>query len=320
MSRPLPRTVPAAALLALALAACGAPSSQDTPPASEEAPVAIATTTQLGSVLGEIAACAGATSTTLMGPGDDPHTFAASSAQVAEMTRTGLVVTSGLGLEEGLESAIAGAEQDGATVLEIAPLVDPIEFGEEPLEEGESHDDHEHGDEDPHFWFDVARMATAAQLMGDALAAETGNEVFRDCGAEVREDLLGVDAQVREILAAVPDDRRVLVTDHQSFGYFAEAYDFEIAGVVIPGGSTDAEPSSVELAALVEVVRETGTPALFSNTALMSSLVDAVAAEVGGGVTVVPLYVGSVGPEGSGAETYAGMMVTNSTLIAEALS
>ena len=196
MSRPLPRTVPAAALLALALAACGAPSSEDTAPASGDAPVAIATTTQLGSVLGEITACAGATSTTLMGPGDDPHTFAASSAQVAEMTRAGLVVTSGLGLEEGLETAIAGAEQDGATVLEIAPLVDPIEFGEEPLEEGESHDDHEHGDEDPHFWFDVARMATAAELMGDALATETGNEAFRDCGAEVREDLMEVDAQV----------------------------------------------------------------------------------------------------------------------------
>jgi zinc/manganese transport system substrate-binding protein len=316
---------------ALALAACGAPAPDGaTTPAATPAnsaagtpegpTVAIATTTQLGSVLGEITACAGATSTTLMGPGDDPHTFAASSAQVAEMTRAGLVVTSGLGLEEGLETAIAGAEQDGATVLEIAPLVDPIEFGEEPLEEGESHDDHEHGDEDPHFWFDVARMAAAAELMGDALATETGNETFRDCGAAVREDLLEVDAEVREILAAVPEDRRVLVTDHQSFGYFAEAYGFEIAGVVIPGGSTDAEPSSVELAALVDVIRETGTPALFSNTAVMSSLVDAVAAEVGGGVTVVPLYVGSVGPEGSGAETYAGMMVTNATLIAEALS
>ncbi len=88
--------------------------------------------------------------------------------------------------------------------------------------------------------------------------------------------------------------------------------------MVIPGGSTDAEPSSEELAALVEVIRETGTPALFSNTAVMSSLVDAVAAEVGE-VAVVPLHVGSVGPEGSGAETYAAMMVTNATLIADAL-
>lgn len=313
MSRPLPRTVRGAAVgaLILGVAACGGP-------AAEDSPVAIATTTQLGSVLGDITTCAGASSSTLMGPGDDPHTFSASSAEVAAMTRTGLVVMNGLGLEEGLASAIAGAEEDGAAVLAVAPLVDPIGFGEEPLEEGESHDEHEHGDEDPHFWLDVTRMASAAALIGDALAAETGNPDFRVCGEEVRDSLLETDAEVREILAGVPEDRRILVTDHASFGYFAESYGFEVAGVVIPGGSTDAEPSSEELAALVEVIRETGTPALFSNTAVMSSLVDAVAAEVGE-VAVVPLHVGSVGPEGSGAETYAAMMVTNATLIADAL-
>lgn len=313
MSRPLPRTVrgAAASALILGVAACGGP-------AAEDSPVAIATTTQLGSVLGDITTCAGASSSTLMGPGDDPHTFSASSAEVAAMTRTGLVVMNGLGLEEGLASAIAGAEEDGAAVLAVAPLVDPIGFGEEPLEEGESHDEHEHGDEDPHFWLDVTRMAAAAALIGDALAAETGNPDFRVCGEEVRDSLLETDAEVREILAGVPEDRRILVTDHASFGYFAESYGFEVAGVVIPGGSTDAEPSSEELAALVEVIRETGTPALFSNTAVMSSLVDAVAAEVGE-VAVVPLHVGSVGPEGSGAETYAAMMVTNATLIADAL-
>ncbi|MGM0386433.1 MAG: metal ABC transporter substrate-binding protein, partial [Actinomycetota bacterium] len=181
MSSSLPRPVPTAALAvaALVLAACGAPSSDGSPASGEEAPVAIATTTQLGTVLEDITACAGAESTTLMGPGVDPHTFSASSAEVAEMTRTGLVVMNGLGLEQGLATAIAGAEQDGATVLAIAPLVDPIEFGEEPLEEGETHDDHEHAEEDPHFWFDVARMAAAAELIGDALATETGDEAFR---------------------------------------------------------------------------------------------------------------------------------------------
>lgn len=314
MSRPFPRAALTAAATAavLATAACGGPSDDGV------APVAVATTTQLGSVVGEIAACAGATSTTLMGPGDDPHTFAASSAEVAGMTRAGLVVVNGLGLEEGLGSAIEGARTDGATILEIATLVDPIEFGEAPLEDGESHDDHAHGDEDPHFWLDVARMAAAAELIGEALVDSTGDESFRACGIEVRDSLLETDARVREILSVIPDERRVLVTDHASFGYFAESYGFEIAGVVVPGGSTDAEPSSEDLVALVDVIRDAGTPALFSNTAVSSSLVDAVAAEVGE-VTVVPLYVGSVGPDGSGAETYAGMMVTNATLIADAL-
>ena len=82
------RTVPFALLAAstLALAACAGS-------ATDDAPVAIATTTPLGSVVGDIAACAGGTSETLMGPGDDPHTFSASSAQVAAMTRADLVIT-----------------------------------------------------------------------------------------------------------------------------------------------------------------------------------------------------------------------------------
>jgi len=279
--------------------------------------VAVATTTPLGSVLSDIATCAGGRSSTLMGPGDDPHTFSASSAEVAGMAEAGLVFANGLGLEEGLSSALAGAAADGATGVEIAPLGDPIGFAEDPHgDEGEHADE---SGEDPHFWLDVARMARAAEVMGGVLADETGDDAYRACGETVRDALLETDAEVREILAAVPDARRVLVTDHHSFGYFALAYDFRVAGVVIPGGSTDAEPSSAELAALVEVIRETGTPAIFSNTAAASSLVDAVAAEAGTDVTVVPLYVGSVGPEGSGAETYSGMMVTNATLIADAL-
>lgn len=281
--------------------------------------VALATTTPLGSVLGDVAGCAGATSATLMGPGDDPHTFSPSSAQVAEMTRSGIVFTNGLGLEEGLATAIASAAADGATVVEIAPLVDPIGFREDPLAEGETHEGHEHGDEDPHFWLDVARMARAAEVMGATLADKTGDEAFRTCGAEVRDTLLETDAEVRGILAAVPAERRVLITDHESFGYFAEAYDFRVAGVVVPGGSTDAEPSSADLAALVATIRETGVTAIFSNTADSSALVDTVAAEAGATVEVVPLFEGSVGPDGSGAETYADMMVTNATLIADAL-
>lgn len=310
-----PRSASLAALaVILTTAACGTP-SEETPP------VAVATTTQLGSVLGEITECAGATSSTLMGPGVDPHTFAASSAEVAAMTEAGLVVTNGLNLEEGLTSSIAGAKADGATVLEIAPLVKPLAFApltDSHAEAAHTEDEHAHGGQDPHFWMDVARMAQAAIIMGDALAAETGDEAFRECGVTVHDSLLQTDAQVREILAEVPEERRILITDHASFGYFAQSYGFDVAGVVVPGGSTAAEPSSEELASLVRTIRATGVPALFSNTAVSSTLIEAVAAEVGD-ITVVPLYVGSVGPEGSGAETYATMMLANAQLIADAL-
>lgn len=98
-------------------------------------------------------------------------------------------------------------------------------------------------------------MALAAEVIGEEFAARTGDDTYRGCGEQVAEALLKANQQVRDILAEVPDDRRVLVTDHHAFGYFAAAYDFEIAGVVVPGGSTEAGPSWQELAALTEVMR-----------------------------------------------------------------
>jgi zinc/manganese transport system substrate-binding protein len=135
----------------------------------------------------------------------------------------------------------------------------------------------------------------------------------------VAASLTELDGQVREILDTVPDDRRVLITDHDAFGYLAAAYGFEIAGVVIPGGSTMAETSSQELAALVDVVDDEGVDAVFSNATLSSGLVDALTREVGSSVEVVELFVDSLGPEGSGADTYSGMMLTNAERIAAAL-
>ncbi|WP_289018925.1 metal ABC transporter substrate-binding protein [uncultured Ornithinimicrobium sp.] len=323
------------AAVSLVVAGCGTPSADAPDGASgtggtgTSAPVAVSTTTPLGSVVQDVVTCNGGTASTLMAPGDDPHTFAPSSAQLAQLTQAELVVAIGLGLEEGLGAAIENARSDGARVLELAPLLDPLPFDgttgpaedDHEGEEDEHADDdgHAHDGDDPHVWLDASRMATAAELVGEDLATVTGDDGYAGCGTQVAAELRDVHEQVVEILAAVPEERRVLVTDHQSFGYFAQAYDFDLLGVVVPGGSTDAEPSSQELAELVEVVRDAGVPAVFSNTAVSSSLVEAVAAEAGGEVQVVELYVGSVGPEGSGATTYADLMLTDARLIADAL-
>lgn len=347
-------------LAVTALAVAGCSPANDTPAdgtrnteAESGELVAIATTTPIGSVASEIAECAGATATSVMGPGDDPHTFQPSSAEVAELTRAPLVIANGFDLEEGLLSAIQAAESDGAHVLELAPALDPLPFGahddhgheddDHADDHGHAHDDdhddhahedddhahdgdeddahgHSHGEFDPHFWLDASRMAEAAELIGAELAEVTGDETFATCGTQVHDELLDLDASITETLSAIPDDSRILVTDHEAFGYFAARYDFEIAGVVVPGGSTDAEPSSADLAALVGVIEDEGVSAIFSNTSASPRLVEAVAAEVGRDIAVVPLFVESTGPEGSGAETYTGMMTHNATAIAEALS
>lgn len=329
---------------AVLLASCSSPTGGVTT-AEGMAPTAggtgvhvVATTTVLGDVVGRVAACGGGTIETLMPVGADPHDYSPSSSAVRSLVEADLVVANGLGLEEGLSSALASAEQDGAVVLEIAPLVDPIPFGggahaddhgdddhagddhgHEDDDHADDADGHDHGSDDPHVWLDVARMVDAAALVGVELATITGDPAFEECGATVADELSAVDAEVREVLGAVPAGDRRLVTDHDAFGYFADSYDFEVVGVVIPGGSTLADTSSAALAALADTVRTTGTPAIFANIEAPSALVDALAAEVGH-VAVVPLHVGSLGPQGSDAEDYASMMLTNARLIAGALA
>jgi zinc/manganese transport system substrate-binding protein len=291
----------------------------------------VVTTTILGSVVGDILTCAvgsDASMTVVMPIGADPHDFQPSSEQVAAMSTAELVVANGLFLEEGLVSVLENLETDGVNVLHIADLVDPLPFAEAGGDNHADHDDHadeladehEHGDFDPHFWFDMERMALAAELIGSELAIATGVGDYEECGASVAADIRSAEADVIATLQAIPEGSRILVTDHDAFGYFADRYDFEVAGVVIPGGSTLSDPSSRELAELVKVIQRENVPAIFANTATGSDVVESLAAEVGRDITVIPLFVGSLGGPGSGAEDYISMMALNASLIADALT
>ena len=339
--RSFSRSLLACSAAALALAGCSLTDDvtpSGTTPAAETVPgelVAMTTTTPLGSIVAQIAECGGGTAQTIMGIGDDPHSFQPSSEQVAAMVNAPLVVASGLGLEESLLSALESAEADGAHVLEIGPLIDPLTFTETGGSGDHDHDgdghadhavddhddaDHTDGDLDPHWWLDSSRMATAASIIGDELAEQTGNADFAACGAQIEQELRALDQEIEGLLAAVPAENRMLVTDHRAFGYFASRYDFEMVGSVIPGVSTDAEASSSDLAELIHTIEELRVPAIFANVASANTLATAVADEVGFDVQVVSLFTESLGPEGSGATSYQDMMRTNATLIADALA
>ena len=240
------------------------------------------------------------------------------------MVRSGLVFANGLGLEGGMESALANAQQDGAEVVEVAPELDPLPFGagahdDHEGETAEEHAGHDHGSLDPHVWMDVARMADAAALMGQSLAEHTGEQRYAECGRTVQQELDATDAEIQRILAEVPEDRRTLVADHDAYGYFADAYGFEVSGVVIPGGSTDAEPSSQELADLARGMREDGVDAIVTSVASQNALVETVAGEAGD-VAVVELYESGVGPAGTPEADYAEAMLHNARTLADALT
>jgi zinc/manganese transport system substrate-binding protein len=178
------------------------------------------------------------------------------------------------------------------------------------------------GRADPHFWLDPVRMASAVTLIGDALAdlEPQSAEAMRTKAAGYRDAVLAVHETISERLAAVPADRRLVVTDHDSLGYFADRYGLAIAGVVIPGGSTLAEPSAGDLAELITMISETGVRAIFADTTQPADIAEAIARESEHDVAVVPLYTGSLGEEGSGAETYLSMMLLDAERIASALA
>ncbi len=298
----------------LLLTGCSAPAGDP-----DEAVSVVATTTIWGDITGEVVDCVGTGSvTTLLPIGADPHDYAPSSQDIVSTVTSDLVVANGLGLEEGLDDSLRAARADGAAVFEVAEALDPLPFDGQ-AGHSESTEDIDHEGDDPHVWLDAQRAARGAALIGTRLTEVTGDEAYADCGRQVQADLLAVDDEVTRLLAPIEASDRVLVTDHDALGYFAAAYGFQIAGTVVPGGSTLAEPSSEELADLARTIREAGVPAVFANTANPDALVSALADEVGD-VDVVDLYIGSLGEPDGSAGTYAGLMITNAQRISDALA
>jgi zinc/manganese transport system substrate-binding protein len=276
----------------------------------------VATTTILGDVVSKVVGD-DASVIVLTPIGADPHDFQPSAAQVAAINEADLVVANGLLLEEGMDDVLDAAVGDGVAVLEIAPLLDPLPFGfaVDHDEEG----DHGEGSWDPHVWFDPVRMADAARQIAAALASINPEMDWEARAESYAVQLLAADEEVATTLSGIAPNHRLLVTNHDSLGYFADRYGFEVVGVVIPGGSTLADPSSAELAELIEEMKDTGVTAIFGETTQPGALAEAVAAELGSTVQVVSLYTGSLGEPGSGAESLIGMLTTNADRIADAL-
>ena len=198
--------------------------------------------------------------------------------------------------------------------------------GHDEHDEQDEHDDHDedehghdHGTHDPHFWFDPVRVKAAVNEIAARLSAvdPESADYYRQNASEYGEELDELHAWIQEQVATVAPERRLLVTSHDSLSYLAKAYGFEIVGLVIPSLAPDVEPSAEHIAGLVEAVRERGVPALFGETTVSDRLAQAVARETG--AALVQLYSGSLGPEGSAAGTYLGMVRTNVERIVEAL-
>ena len=237
-------------------------------------------------------------------------------------------------LLEGLEGAEgvggeAHQDEDELPAMALA-IVGEVETGnmapgaameaiEELAEEGEEeHDDHGHGIHDPHFWFDPVRVKI---VVNEIAALLSGIDPER--GSAYDANASAYNLQIDELhqwseqqLSQIPEDRKLLATSHDSLGYFANRYGFEVLGVLL-SITTEVEPSAEDLADLVDKVRNNEVPAVFGETTVSERLAAAVARE--SGAKLVRLYSGSLGTQGSGAETFVEMTRTNVERIAEGL-
>jgi zinc/manganese transport system substrate-binding protein len=296
--------------LALLAAACG--SSADDGAARPEGtdgsqPTVVVTYSVLGAVVSDLMSDV-AEVEVLMPNGIDPHDYQPSAQDIEKLGDADLVVANGLDLEESLADAIESAEAEGVPVFEATDHIEVREFGEGEGE-GDEHaddeagepadeegDDHEHEGDDPHFWVDPVSMKQVVAALGPEASAALGVDLT-EATADLEARLDDLDAQTVETLAVVPADRRLLVTGHESMGYFARQYDFELVGALIPSTTSQSAPSAAELAELREQIEALSVPVIFNEIGTPPALSEAIASETG--VEVVELATHNLPDDGS---------------------
>ncbi len=252
----------------------------------------------------------------LMGPGVDPHLYKASARDVSRMAEADLVVYNGLHLEGKMGDVFEAMEEQGKATIAVAEvsIPDSLLISSELFQ----------GNYDPHVWLDATLWAQVAHALANALGALAPGraELFSLRGAAYALELIEVDAYVRAKSAEIPEERRVLVTSHDAFGYFGHAYGFEVRG--LQGISTASEAGTADVQDLAMLVAERRIPAMFIESSVSPRGIEAVReavkargfeVRIGG-----TLYGDALGGDSTSAATYLEMVRHNIDTIFKALS
>ena len=252
----------------------------------------------------------------LMGPGVDPHLYKASARDVIKMSEADIIVYNGLHLEGKMGDVFASMRSQGAVIIAIAEL----EMPDSLLIESEFFQ----GNYDPHIWFDINLWARAGQTLASTLArlAPARGQIFLRRGADYADRLMETHKYVQRKVAEIPQERRVLITSHDAFGYFGHAYGFDVHG--LQGISTALEIGTADIQNLTELVVEREIPAMFIESSVSPRGIEAVQeavrskgfeVRIGG-----TLYGDALGGKGNSVMTYLEMVRYNIDTIASALS
>jgi manganese/zinc/iron transport system substrate-binding protein len=292
------------AAVAIAVAGCG-PVTASTTRIDPQEPIAVVTTIGMIADAAEHVGGERVSVEGLMGPGIDPHLYKASEGDLRRLERSDVIFYGGLHLEAKMADVLERIADQRATqavtdAIPRAQLLSPAQFK---------------GQHDPHVWFDVRLWMLAVEQIRDTLSElDPGSaELYRANASAYLEELEELDRYVREQAARVPRERRVVITAHDAFNYFGEAYGFEVRG--LQGISTAAEAGAGDVQALARFIAERRIPALFVESSVSPRTITAVReavrsrgfdVEIGGS-----LFSDAMGDEGTPEGTYVGMVRHN---------
>jgi len=237
---------------------------------------------------------------TLIPLGLDPHSFEPSPGDVAKIAESDILITNGAGFEEWLKGIITGANEK----IMIAECSKGLKS-----RKGDSH-----------FWLDPNLVKVYVQNIRDALAESDpqGKDVYDKNAEEYIGRLIELDKWVAEEVKKIPEDKRLLVTNHESFGYYADRYGFKVIGTIIPGSSSVSSPSAKEISELIEKIKATGAKAIFLETGSDPKIANQIAGETNIKI-VTELYTHSITEPDRPAPTYIDMIEFDTSKIVESL-
>jgi ABC-type Zn uptake system ZnuABC Zn-binding protein ZnuA len=284
----------------------------------------------------------------LIGPGINPHNFSAVPSDLRVVERADIIFINGLGLEENVLDDIAATAagyivpvSDGIRIIGADEEADEHAHDEDEHDDDEhAHDDdehdddehdddehaHEHAEGDPHVWMDPASAAVWVRNMVQVLSSAdpTNTYAYQRNGNAYLEQLNELDTEIRAMISVIPLEKRKLVLDHQAFTYFAEAYDFEVTGAIIPGTTSNAEPSARDIAALSRLLKEEQVKAIFVGETASSNLkklAETLTKEIGGNqeVRIMATLTGALALEGERGDTYLDLIRYNAEQVVNGL-
>ncbi|HQV93894.1 MAG TPA: zinc ABC transporter substrate-binding protein [Anaerolineales bacterium] len=302
----MPRHLFILTIFLVALSACGrnsassSPSETGSPAPAEPQLEALATTSMLADIAQHVAGKR-AHIESILPVGADPHSYQHTPQDVAKVTSSKLLIVNGAGYERFLNALLENAGGEMEIVTASAGLASGLEAG------------------DPHFWLDPNNVIVYVENIREGLTHldPAGAAEFKSNADAYVAEVQALDAWIVEQVKQIPAGRKLLITNHESLGYFAKRFGFTVVGSALESFSSDASPSAQQMATLIDEIKASNAPAIFLDAGDNPILAEQIADETGVRV-VADLHLESL-TDGPPASTYIDMMKYNVMQIVDAL-